>query len=145
MLTGSDKTLDEWEEPLGLAYVAYGYADANGDRSIDIFLREHSRDLEAAEGEALAALQKTGWPSLFEVQEVQARFLGPIMQKHIDSWIDEKIPALDGKTPRQAVKTKAGRDKVVAMLKDQENSMQRHPAAKLVDFSGVYRELGLAR
>ena len=76
-------------------------------------------------------------------EDVQAQLLGPIMQKQIESWIDERIPALNGKTPRQAVKTKAGRDKVVAMLKDQENSMQRQPGAALVDFSAVYRELGI--
>jgi len=76
-------------------------------------------------------------------EEIQAELLGPIMQQHIDSWIDEPLPALKGKTPRQAVKTKAGRDKVIAMLKDQENSMQDQPGAATVDFNRVYRELGL--
>jgi hypothetical protein len=379
-LAGPQKALGEWEQPLVLAYVAYGYADANGDRSIDVLLRERSHTLKAAEIEALEALQRTAWPSLFEVQavqvdvglqltdlvagheifvrektathqmekfdlflgwivclgdhfeltgagcgvprghrepvlkaltkelrklrknhpgtpdrillreaipagqiamreavanwrppklvtmdgedvvfcealfdvtdlaavrarlaahpdmdedenrivwvdrkgrkplgdgplhlgsirfekgrmkletksrerldrgkellaeclagvarhrvdsikdlevamaehaerpdrepadqipdDVQARLLGPIMQRHIESWVDERLPALNGKTPRQAVKTKAGRDKVIAMLKDQENSMQRQPGAALVDFSRVYRELGLPR
>ena len=43
------------------------------------------------------------------------------------------------------MKTKAGRDKVLAMLEDQENSMQRQPGVGLVNFSSVYRELGLTR
>ena len=379
-LTGPHKALGEWEQPLVLAYLAYGYADANGDRSIDVLLRERSHTLKAAEVEALEALQKTAWPSLFEVQavqvdvglqltdlvagheifvsekaathqmkkfdlflgwivcigehfeltgagcgvprghrepvlkaltkelqklrkkhpetpdrillreaipagqsamreavanwrpprmvtmdgedivfceavfdvtdlttvrarlaahpdmdeeedgfawvdrkgrkqlgdgplhlgsirfekgrmtletksrerlergkallvdylagvarhrvdaikdldvamaeyvdrparapvdeipeDVQAQLLVPILQQHIDSWIDERIPALNGKTPREAVKTRAGRNKVVAMLKDQENSMQRQHGGELVDFSRIYRELGLSR
>ena len=78
-------------------------------------------------------------------EDVQAQLLVPILQQHIESWIDERIPALNGKTPRQAVKTKAGRDKVVAMLKDQENSIQRQHGGEQVDFSRVYRELGLTR
>ncbi len=52
-LAGPQKVLGEWEQPLVLAYLAYGYADANGDRSIDVFLREHSHTLKAAEVEAL--------------------------------------------------------------------------------------------
>jgi hypothetical protein len=76
-------------------------------------------------------------------EEVQAELLAPILQQHVDSWIDEPIPALGGKTPRQAVKTKAGREKVVAMLKDHESSLQRQPGGDRVDFSRVYRELGL--
>ena len=379
-LAGPKQELGEWEQPLVLAYLAYGYADANGDRAIDDFLREHHRELEAAEVEALEALQQTAWPSLFEVQSVQvdvglqltdlaagqevfvrekaathqmkefdlflgwivalgdhfeltgagcgvprghreavlkaltrelrklrkrhpempdrillreaipagqtalreavanwrpprlvtmdgedivfceavfdvsdlatvrarlathpdmeadedgfswvdrrgrkqlgggplhlgairfekgrmkletksgerlergkellvdllagvarhrvdaikdldvamaelvdrparglvdeipeavqAQLLAPVLQQHIESWIDERIPALNGKTPRQAVKTKAGRDKVVAMLRDQENSMQRQPGGELVDFTRVYRALGLSK
>jgi hypothetical protein len=78
-------------------------------------------------------------------EEVQAQLLAPVLQQHIDSWIDEHLPALNGKTPRQAVRTKAGRDKVAAMLKDQENSILRQHGGELVDFSRAYRELGLTR
>ncbi|MCK9463695.1 MAG: hypothetical protein M0R80_29095 [Proteobacteria bacterium] len=76
-------------------------------------------------------------------EHVQAELLAPYFQQQIEAWIDEPIPLLKGKTPRQSVKTKAGRDKVVAMLKDQENSLQHQPGGELVDFSRVYRELGL--
>lgn len=375
-LAGPKMTLSDWEEALALAYVAYGYADASGDRSVDVFLREHKGELKASEIEALEALQTTAWPSLFEVQEVeinvgirftdlvlgheifvrekaathylkkydvmlgwlvhlgdhfemtgagtvvprahlepvqkaatkamrrlrkaadlpdrvlireamvvahqalrdafeswqpptlvtmdgeelvlcealfdvvdlaavrarlgahadmdtddegfvwldrkgrkqlggplhlgsltfergrlkletksrerlergkqlvgevlagvarhrvdsirdvavameelagrperdpvgeipedvQAQILGPLMQQHLASWIDAQLPALGGKTPRQAAKTKAGRAKVIALLKHQESSWQRQPGAAAVSFATVYRELGL--
>jgi len=75
--------------------------------------------------------------------EDEARIIGPLMQKHIESWIDQPIPLLKGKTPRQACKTRAGRAKVLALLKDHENALQRQPGGERVDFSRVYRELGL--
>jgi hypothetical protein len=78
-------------------------------------------------------------------EEIQAQVLGPVLQQHIESWVDQSIPALKGKTPRRAVKTKAGRAKVISMLKDQENSMLRQPGGDLVDFGIVYEELGLPR
>lgn len=49
-----------------------------------------------------------------------------IMQEHFDrhygDTLDQPIPALGGKTPRQAVRSAAGRKKVVEWLKLLENS-----------------------
>jgi hypothetical protein len=101
------------------------------------------KDLEVAMAEARDRPARERGDEIPE--EVQAQLLAPILQQHIDSWIDEPIPALNGKTPRQAVRTKAGRAKVLAMLKDQENSIQRQHGGELVDFSRAYRELGLTR
>ena len=53
------------------------------------------------------------------------------------------MPALNGKTPREAARTKTGRAKVKAMLKDQQNSVQRQPGGARVNFAVVYRELGM--
>jgi hypothetical protein len=47
------------------------------------------------------------------------------MEEFVKKWIDEKIPALDGKTPREAVKTPEGREKVEELLKDWENIEER--------------------
>jgi tetratricopeptide (TPR) repeat protein len=47
------------------------------------------------------------------------------MEEFVKKWIDEKIPALDGKTPREAVKTPEGREKVEELLKDWENMEER--------------------
>jgi hypothetical protein len=43
------------------------------------------------------------------------------------------------------VKAKAGRAKVISMLKNQENSIQRQPGGDVVDFGIAYDELGLPR
>jgi tetratricopeptide (TPR) repeat protein len=47
------------------------------------------------------------------------------MEEFVTKWVDEKIPALDGKTPKEAVKTPEGREKVEELLKDWENAEER--------------------
>jgi hypothetical protein len=42
------------------------------------------------------------------------------MREHYSQWPHEKIPALNGKTPLQAIKTEDGREKVEALLRDFE-------------------------
>ena len=102
------------------------------------------KDLDVALAEA-AKNPKRHEPRDEIPADVQAQLLGPFMQQHIESWIDERLPALKGKTPREAVKTKAGRTKVVDMLRDQEHAMQGQPGVEAVDFAVVYRKLGLHR
>jgi len=51
-----------------------------------------------------------------EVQEKIVEF----MREHYRKWPTEKLPALGGKTPLQAVKTKDGREMVEALLRDFE-------------------------
>jgi hypothetical protein len=48
------------------------------------------------------------------------------MEKHYEKWLDMKLPALDGKTPRQAVKNAAGRRKLEELLKQFENDEERN-------------------
>jgi hypothetical protein len=100
-------------------------------KDLDVALAEH-----AARGTS-AAPENTIPP------ELQAALLSSFMQDRLMQWIDEEIPALDGKTPREAVRTKRGREQVVELLKDQEHTTQHMPGGDRVDFSVVYRELGL--
>jgi hypothetical protein len=70
------------------------------------------------------------------------------MDTHYRKCLDEKIPALDDKTPRQCVKSKAGRKKVVEWLKYLENQEHRRASSKNMppyDSSWMWQELGLER
>lgn len=49
------------------------------------------------------------------------------MDKHWSNWIHDKLPALGGKTPLQAVKTKNGRELVEELLKWMEKTDADHP------------------
>lgn len=53
--------------------------------------------------------------------------LAKVLGGHWSRWVDTKIPALDGKTPRQAVKTADGRESVAALLASAERDAARFP------------------
>lgn len=59
--------------------------------------------------------------------------------------LDAPIPALDGKSPRQAVRTSAGREKVIDWLKHLENRSVGHAEGPIAeyDFRWIWAELGL--
>jgi tetratricopeptide (TPR) repeat protein len=73
--------------------------------------------------------------------------LASVMRKYMSAWPDKEIPALGGKTPREAVATKVGREKVLDLIKDMENTEARKKKAgePFIDLDPLRRELGLGR
>ena len=66
------------------------------------------------------------------------------LDDHYRRALDDPLPLLDGKTPRQAVKTKKGRAQVVGWLKLLENSEFRRAAGQghnPYDTAWMWREL----
>jgi hypothetical protein len=57
--------------------------------------------------------------ALMNHPEVQAK-MDEMMRKHWEAWPDMELPALKGKTPRQAVRDEWGRQQVNALLEDAE-------------------------
>src|SRR5467141_1001433 len=100
--------------------LASGFAeDARGAPEVDIF-----RARPTARG------GRTGHPLLLD--------------DHCRRALDDPLPLLDGKTPRQAVKTKKGRAQVVGWLKLLENSEFRRAAGQghnPYDTAWMWREL----
>ena len=59
-------------------------------------------------------------------------------------WADDKVPALENQTPKEAVKDPKGREKVVAMINDWENMDLRDPERPYqFDFNKLRIALGL--
>lgn len=56
--------------------------------------------------------------------EVQAQ-IAEYMRQHYRNWPEEKLPALNGKTPLQAIKTEDGKEMVEALLMEFERSGKR--------------------
>lgn len=77
--------------------------------------------------------------------EVERRLVTAHAQRHYASWPDIPLPALDGKTPREAARTRAGRRKVNALIKQFENKSERAARAgkPAFDFSVLRSELGI--
>jgi SEC-C motif/Protein of unknown function (DUF2384) len=74
--------------------------------------------------EALRATQEDGQKKTSEAHlptEGERRVVESMLRNHYERWIDEPLPALDGKTPRQAVATVEGRAKVEELIKSIEN------------------------
>ncbi len=67
------------------------------------------------------------------------------LDKHYRETLDAPLPALDGKSPRQAVRSAAGREKVLRWLKLIENRSAQHDDAAIgeYDFAWMWAELGL--
>lgn len=68
-LLGPDRKMHDWESDCFLAYLAYGCRDEKGDRSVDLYLREHAHELAPAERQALRCLDDA-WVSVFVVGNV---------------------------------------------------------------------------
>jgi hypothetical protein len=86
-----------------------------------------------------------GHDDLIQIPEVREQ-LAKVMTTHWEDWVDEGIPALGGKTPRQAVKTLDGRESVEALLLDAERHMagdQQMGDIGLTAIKDVRRRLGL--
>lgn len=69
------------------------------------------------------------------------------MTRHYRDTLDQPIPALQGKTPRQAIKTAAGRKRVVEWLALLEAGSSHAGAGPMAgyDFGWIWEELGLVR
>jgi hypothetical protein len=70
-----------------------------------------------------------------------------VYDEHYRGWLDEPIPALDGKTPREAVRTKRGRERVAELLREIENMGERDrlEGRPAYDPGWMWEELGLDR
>ncbi len=76
--------------------------------------------------------------------EVAEEALRSFMDRHYRQCLDEPIPYFDGKTPRQATRSKKGRARIVSWLKMLENSEARRASGegqKPYDFRWMWREL----
>jgi hypothetical protein len=79
--------------------------------------------------------------------EVEAELVQGFYERHYRSWVDASLPALGGKTPREAAASKTGRPKLVALLKDMEShaARDRRAGRPAYDFGWMWGELGLDR
>jgi hypothetical protein len=68
-----------------------------------------------------------------------------ILLDHARSWVDESIPALDGVTPRAAMKSGAGRKKVEILVRQMEDHDPIGDGGPREDVAWIRKELGLSK
>lgn len=77
--------------------------------------------------------------------EIARQLMRDHLDKHYRETLDAPIPVLGGKSPRQTVRTTAGREKVIEWLKMLENGSAGHGEGPIAeyDFGWMWVELGL--
>ena len=80
--------------------------------------------------------------------EIAAEIIHNTLDQHYRQCLDEPIPALDNKTPRQCARSKKGREKVLEWLKHLENNELHRAAGQGLapyDSRWMWEELKIAR
>ena len=166
---GGSGTRFAWLEPGGIGQRSLGSVEVKGDRLVlecmsegrlargRALLEEHLGSAITHRGDsvqdpwAAIAERKEGPPSIGQEKtpaippEVEAELLHPIMDQHYRAWPDVPVPALGGKTPREAAAGKEGRKKVADLIREIEHAEARQERAKgfSYDISWIWEELGL--
>lgn len=121
----------------GKALLAARLGRAIRHRADDIKSMDEMLAQRAAEPQEEAAEEEM--PA--EVEAMQAEMAGQYHRQ----WLDQAVPALDGQTPRDAVKTFGGRVRVMRLLKEFEAAEDRATQAGhfSMDVGELKRELGI--
>ncbi len=90
----------------------------------------------------------TSHPPILDDLDMASPEIQKTMQQYLDNYyresLDEKIPMLDNKTPRQCSKTAKGKTKLVTWLQYLENNNANSiPGQPHYDFSWIWEELNL--
>ncbi|MBI5187187.1 MAG: SEC-C domain-containing protein [Nitrospinae bacterium] len=59
------------------------------------------------------------------LSEEKKLYMRSYLENYYRQWLDDKIPALGGRTPREAVQDEKGRQNVLEMLRDLENDQEK--------------------
>lgn len=107
--------------------------------SVDAKLEEMSAQTGSPAFEE-ARREQEEFQSLPEVQAI----VKAQMEAHWEGWYNERVPALQNKTPLQAARTKAGRERLEALLLDFERKNEEVSQPQLrVDIDAMRKKLGL--
>lgn len=90
-----------------------------------------------------AARQPAPPPSPSSAEEIEL-ILG-MKATHYAKWLDHPLPALDGKTPRDAARTKLGRAQLDIVVKQMEMIESHMPEEERYDFAKLRHALGLGK
>jgi hypothetical protein len=110
-------------------------------------LHHQSRELvDPRSPKALEAAAPAAPPDI--PPEAMTTIVHDYLRKHYANWVDEKIPALGNKTPRQAIRSAKGRQAVIELLESYEHLEARRVRdqdGKPFDFGFLWEQLGLQR
>jgi hypothetical protein len=120
------------------------------------FVKRKAQDaadvMSKAQKQGAMTSTKTGKSSLASASSLDAVTMAQLMSKVIHDtyarWADEPIPALDHKTPRQAIKTSSGLERVKGLLRSYEASEASQAGQQgrtEISYDFLWASLGLTR
>ena len=118
--------------------------------SVKFLLREVSDPkglLSHADPSKRAAAQAPSLPAGLD-PEVLAGAIEGVLQRSYARWADEPIPALNGQTPRQAIASAAGLERVKGLLRSYEDGEAQQAAQQgrpEISYQFLWDDLGLSR
>ena len=75
--------------------------------------------------------------------KIKQQIIRKHLEKHYEQWPDTPLPALQGKTPREAVNSRSGKKEVESIVKMMENRSGDEENDLFYDFNKLRRTLGL--
>jgi tetratricopeptide (TPR) repeat protein len=90
-----------------------------------------------------AAMKRTKPEPVKAPTEAEKQVVAQFKERHYRTWPDHPLPALDGKSPREAMQTAAGKRAVAGIIRDMENNEMRRQDDAPFDFSILRASLGL--
>ena len=115
-------------------------------------VQETADVMAAAQKPSAKVSSKKGKPSSASAPKVDAATMTQLISEAIHreyaDWADEPIPALDHKTPRQAIKTSAGLERVKGLLRSyeaNEAAQARQQGRTEISYDFLWPALGLTR
>jgi hypothetical protein len=88
-------------------------------------LGDSFQSLEALKREALAEKPRAKGAYAPLPPEVEREVISKVKAEHYARWVDEPLPALEGRTPRQAARSEVGRRQLEDLLRTMENAEER--------------------
>jgi hypothetical protein len=79
--------------------------------------------------------------------EVEREVVLQFKNQHYSKWLDMRLPALQQKSPREAVGTPSGREAVTALLRtlEHDEELERRAGRPAFDVGPLWEALGLSR
>ena len=134
----------------GLAEQGRPWFEKLAGDSVKFLLREISDPkglLSHADPSKRAAAQAPSLPAGLD-PEVLAQAIAGVVRRSYAHWADEPIPALNGQTPRQAIASAAGLERVKGLLRSYEDGEAQQAAQQgrhEISYQFLWDALGLAR
>jgi hypothetical protein len=73
----------------------------------------------------------------------EEKLLAKLTRKHYDDWVDMELPALGGKTPREASHDPENKEKLIEILKIMENKRSHNKNIVGFDIDRIMKKLGI--